>query len=84
VERWISVILWKGSSDDDALYRCKTSKPGGGFDDATLPHQGKIVIKSIAIRMPIAEYEPNYAIKLRANLLKDPIIPIRFLMFQTV
>jgi hypothetical protein len=69
----LSVILRRGSSDDDALYmyRWKTSKTDGTFDDATLPHQGKIIIKSMEIRMPIVEYERNYAIKLRENLLEE-------------
>jgi len=36
------------------------------------------------LRMPIVEYEKNYSMKLKADILQQPQIPIEFLTYQSV
>lgn len=49
------------------MYKCAGSEAG-----ATAPHDARITIKSMEIRMPIVEYESNYEAKLNLGILKQP------------
>lgn len=72
----ISMPIFKGgfeinftrNTDDDALFRWKTVKADGTYDDATLPHAGKVVISDFYIRVPIMEYEDSRKILLIKSL----------------
>ena len=87
-------IMWKGglritfrraANDNDALMRYATLGPDGTTPIAnTLPEAAKCVIRSMELRMPVVEYETNYALKYKAEILKSPQVPIHFHGYQCV
>lgn len=74
----LNVPIYKGgleisftrNTDNDVLYRWKTQKADGTFEDSTLPHIGKVVIKEFILRVPVLEYEENPKIELINELTK--------------
>lgn len=79
-------VMWKGglkitfknaASFDNVFYRWKTNA-----NDTTLPHPAKIIIKIMELRVPIIEYQSDYDLKLKSQLLRSPSIPIEFHSFQ--
>lgn len=77
----VNVPIYKGgfylsfvrSEDDDAIYRWKSKKDDGTFNDATLPDTGKIEIDEFFIRVPIIEYKTTSKIQL-INDIKEKIL----------
>jgi hypothetical protein len=70
-------IIFKRKSDDNMAVHV--------WDEAgkTTTKPGKVVIKSMEIRVPIVQYDPIYEIKLKSSLIQKPV-PINFLASQTI
>ena len=69
-------IIFRSSNDNEAF--CKWGSTG------ELPPDSKILIKTMEIRIPVVEYETNHTTFLKSNMVKNPILPISFLNFQTI
>ena len=83
-------VLWKGGlsisfkreSNEDALFRWQSTGETGIV--VAVPPEGKFLIKNMEIRMPIVEYESNFADLLRAKMLDEQKLPIAFRSAQCI
>lgn len=77
-------ISFVRSEDNDAIYRWKTKKADGTFDDTTLPAAGKITIEEFFIRVPIIEYKTTSKIQLINEITKKEKITFHFNHWQCI
>jgi len=75
----ITVPIYKGrfeiifirNNDNNVIYLRKSLKTDGTEDASTLPNEGKIVIKTFCLRVPIIEYNSDAEIMLIKELLDN-------------
>ena len=72
----LTIIFRRSPNDNEAFY-----KHGSSIE---IPSDSKIAIKTIEICIPLAEYETNHPTLLKANMVKNPIVPVSFLNSQTI
>lgn len=70
--------------DENCLYRWKTKKQDGTFDDITLPDEGKVTIDEFIIRVPMIEFKSTSKIKLIKHLADAQIMPFNFRKWQCI
>lgn len=88
----ISSPIYKGGitisfirdDDDNCLYRWKSKKADGTFDDTSLPAEGKVTIDEFIIRVPMIEYKPTSKIKLIKHLVDAKMVPFNFRKWQCI
>lgn len=85
-------ITWEGDytisftwspSMNDVIFRWATRKEDGSLDEATVPKEGKITIKSFEISVPGVYYETSYALEYKQNIIKNPISIISYFDLQS-
>lgn len=72
------------SEDNDAIYRWKSKKADGTFDDTTLPDAGKITIEEFFIRVPIIEYKTTSKIQLINEITMKKNVQFHFNHWQCI
>lgn len=88
----VNIPIYKGgfnitfirSEDNDAIFRWKTKKTDGTFDDTTLPTEGKITIDDFFIRVPILEYKTTSKIQLIDEITKKEKLSFHFNHWQCI
>jgi hypothetical protein len=88
----VNIPIYKGgfnitfvrSEDNDAIFRWKTKKTDGSFDDTTLPAEGKITIDEFFIRVPIISYKTTSKIQLINEITKKEKLSFHFNHWQCI
>jgi hypothetical protein len=73
-------FMWKGLSitfkrspnDENALVK------------SSITHHGKVVLRTMEIKMPVVGYDFNYANQLKLKLLENPEVSISFHAYQCI
>lgn len=77
-------ITFIRNEDNDAIYRWKTKKADGTYDDTTLPGAGKITIDEFFIRVPIIEYKTTSKIQLINDITQNEKVLFHFNHWQCI
>jgi len=77
-------ITFIRSEDNDAIFRWKSKKEDGTFDNSTLPSSGKITIDEFFIRVPIISYKTTSKIQLINEITKKEKLSFHFNHWQCI
>ena len=78
------VISFIRDNDSNAIYRWKSKKADGSFDNATLPVEGKVNITEFFIRVPMIEFKPMAKIELLKELADLQKLQFYFRSWQCI